>query len=366
MQVRRRPFLAWAPVSALLTMAIGHTVHGAGIASVSALGDGQQVTIHGSGFGTKINPKPLYYWDFGKSTTQTSSLSRSTYSGVVRGTLSASLVAPGSATALQVDMGGNTNPAGPQDGVIFNSSTVYAWIKHRYEFNIVAASGPNGFNLKTFRLWDPWNSDIYFAYQASWGGTGINEVEYTQESKPATWFGLTPVARAWVIEEYDYQTSGVGVQDGILQYVRNGLAAQSPGIRWTMRDSAHPKPYSLLFFDQVSNNQVAPGTYQYIDSIYVDDSRQRVIVSDEPTWQQSTTGPERHREIQIPVAWSDSQIQLVAHQGSFSSFAGTYLYVIGTDGNPVSAQGFPVAAGAAAAVPAVPAVPNAPASISVK
>jgi hypothetical protein len=347
-------------LASLVLLAIGSDAHAGGISSADALGDGSLVTINGTGFGTKDNAKPLYFWDFSKSTTRTSPLSRLDYSGTVRGAISPVVVAPGSATALKVDMGGNSDAAGPQDGVPFNSSQVYAWIKHRYEFNIVAASGANGFNLKAFRLWDPFIHDIFVDYQGSNGGTGHVEVEHTQNQNPSIWFGLNPVPKAWMIEEYDYQSSSVGAADGILQYIRNGVAAWTYNSRFAMRDSAYPNPYRVLFFDQVSNNLIAPGTYQYIDSIYVDDSRQRVILSDEPTWKQVTSGQESHREIQIPVTWSDGQIQIIARMGSFDTFAHKYLYVIGTDGQPVSAQGFSVVGGGRANI-----TPNAPSSITV-
>jgi hypothetical protein len=327
-----------------------------GISSADPLSDGQQVTIQGSGFGSKSNAQPLYFWDFNKSTSA-SPLSRQPSPVAIRGTLSSALVAPGSANALQVDMGSNTNAAGPQ-GVPFNSPSAYAWIKHRYEFNIVSAAAADGFNLKSFRLWDPYVHDVFVNYQGSNNGTGHVEIEHTQDMSPSVWFGLTPVAKAWVIEEYDYQSSSVGNQDGVLQYIRNGVGAWAYGTRFTMRNSAYPTAYSLLYFDQVSNNLIPSGTYQYIDSIYVDDSRQRVIVSDESTWQQTTSGPAAHREIQIPVSWSDGQITIVARQGSLDSFTGKYLYVIGPDGQAVSSRGYSVVAGNSA-------TPQPPTSVSV-
>src|ERR1700683_316468 len=125
-----------------------------------------------------------------------------------------------------------------------------------------------------------------------------------------------------------------------------------------MRTSALPEQYNILFFDQVSNNQVAPGTFQYIDSIYVDDTRQRIIVSTEPNWRtQVSSGSTAEREVQIPVTWSDSQIEFIARQGSLPSFAGKYLYVIGEDGSPVSTKGFAITPGAGANGTASPSAP---------
>src|SRR4051812_49415718 len=92
--------------------------HAAGISGVTGtVGDGQTITINGSGFGTKANAKPLYFWDFGSGTTNTSSLSRQTYSDVFRGSESSSRVAPNSSAALRVDMGGTETATGPTNGV---------------------------------------------------------------------------------------------------------------------------------------------------------------------------------------------------------------------------------------------------------
>jgi hypothetical protein len=325
-----------------------------GITAAGVFSNGVPVTIQGSGFGSKAVARPLQFFDYGNSSTRSSTLARSAYTAQTRGTLSGLVVAPGSHTSLQVDMGHNEKAAGPLDGVGFKSSSVYVWIKHRYEFNVISASGPNGFNLKVFRLWYPYTHDTYVAYQGS-GGSLVG-VENTQDS--SVWFHMRPKEGAWVVDEYDYESSGIDSTDGMLQYARNGILAWSPTTRFRMRTSSLPQPYQVLYFDQVSNNQIAKGTYIYIDSIYVDDTRQRVIVSDEPTWStQVDTGQEWHREVQIPTAWSDGQIQITVRQGSLDTFAGKYLYVIGPDGNPVSNKGFPVTGGVA---------PNPPSGVAVQ
>ena len=312
-----------------------------GIETSDVVSDGQEVTIRGSGFGEKPDAKPLYFWDFGHGSTASSPLSRLKYKDAIRGTLSRAVVATGSKSALQVETGGNDKPAGPENGVHFASDSLYVWIKHRYEFDVRKSSGPNGFNLKAFRLWYPFTNNLYIAYQGT-GGSIIHPVG-TQES--GTWFQMRPKADAWVIDEYDYKTSGIGAKDGVLQFAHDGVRAWGPDTRFVMRSEAMPQRYELLFFDQVSNNEIAKGTYQYIDSIYVDDSRQRVVLSDEPSWRDTVNnGPESHREVQIPVRWSDREIRIVVRQGSFDSLAHTYLYVIDADGQPVSTHGYAVTA----------------------
>ena len=334
--------------SVLLLIAPFALARAAGIDSSGSFTDGQPVTIHGSGFGAKSNAAPLYFWDFGHGSTDSSPLGRLRYQDVMRGSLSEAVVAAGSKTALQVDMGGNGDPAGPKNGVHFDSDSLYVWIKHRYEFDLRKASGPNGFNLKVFRLWHPFTNNIYIGYQGT-GGSIIHPVG-TQEA--GLWFQLRPKEDAWVIDEYDYRASGIGTKDGILQYARNGVSAWNPDTRFIMRSAAMPERYELLFLDQVSDNEVAKGTYQYIDSIYVDDSRQRVVLSDEPTWRaQVNGGPESQREVQIPLRWSDREIQIQVRRGSFDSLAGKYLYVINADGQPVATRGFAISSSDAPSAP---------------
>ena len=120
--------------SLLLVIAPFGSVRASGIDASGSFTDGQQLTIRGSGFGEKPNAKPLYFWDFGNGRTDSSSLGRLTYKDVIRGTLSKGVVAAGSKTALQVETGGTGKPAGPENGVYFDSDSLYVWIKHRYEF----------------------------------------------------------------------------------------------------------------------------------------------------------------------------------------------------------------------------------------
>ena len=161
------------------------------ITSADVFANGVSVTIKGSGFGSKANASPVQFFDYGSSTTKSSPLSRSAYTSQTRGTLSTAVVAPGSRTALQVDLGGgNEKASGPLDGIAFNSSSLYAWIKHRYEFNVTTASGPNGFNLKVFRLWHEWTHDMFVSYQGT-GGSAV-AIEKRRRIRPC---GSTCVRR---------------------------------------------------------------------------------------------------------------------------------------------------------------------------
>jgi hypothetical protein len=313
------------------------------------LSNGGTLTITGSNFGTKANAKPLYYWDFSTST-GSSPLSRTSWPSTdVQGALSNAVVAPGSRMALRRDMAGVTTAAGPavpdgDYGVPFSSPQIYVWAKKYYGFRVVEDGGSNGMNLKFFRMWFLWTHDTYTAYQGSMGPeSGRTMPEATQEL--AKWWTMPHEGNRWIIDEWEYKQSDLNVSNGAFNYIRDGIAAYPrTTTTFTTRTTGFPGGYQRLFFDQISNNELSPGKYLYFDSIYVDDTWQRVVISDEATWQNVVygSGSKHSREIQIPTSWSGTQIQVSVRRGGIANLATSYLYVLDTQGNPVSTTGFPL------------------------
>lgn len=346
-------------ISALLLSALPLAAAFAGTVSrvEGTLSNGATLTITGDGFGSKSNPKPLYWFDFSVAA-GTSPLGRQQYTGQIAGSLTTSVVAPGSANSLHNDVAGVTEAWGPRDGVPFNSNTLYVWLKKRYGFNIVTDRASNGLNLKFFRMWDPWTHDILCSYQGSMGlDSGAAYAEVTGES--ANWFRMPQESGKWLAEEYEYLAGDVNATNGIFNYTRNGIAAYPRTTRFLMRTTAAPTTYNLLFLDQISNNQLSAGKNLYYDSLYIDDTWQRVVISDEPQWQSvvyGSGGAERKREIQIPTSWSNTSIQIRVRKGSLTNLQGSYLYVIGVDGSPVNRVGFPLGG----------TVPNPPTAVQVQ
>ncbi|WP_324313697.1 hypothetical protein [Povalibacter sp.] len=318
--------------------------HAGQIDSISGtVANGQTIVINGSGFGSKANAKPLYYWDF-ENGTATSPLSRNSFDGGVRGALSTatSLKPLNSRGILTIDVAGQSDAMGP-DGVPFSSNSLYVWAKKYYEFNIVTDAASNGLNLKFFRLWYPYTHNVYSSYAGGSGGANSGRVVAEMTGTATTWFQLPHQSDKWIIDEWEYRAGSIGAVDGILNYTRGGISAFPRANRIQMRTSSYPNSYSVLYFDQISNNQLSAGKYLHFDAIYVDDTWHRVVISDEATWQNivyGSGGTERSREVQIPITWSDSRIEISVRQGGYSSLTGKYLYVIGADGNPVNSSGF--------------------------
>jgi len=87
----------------------------------------------------------------------------------------------------------------------------------------------------------------------------------------------------------------------------------------------------------VSSSDGAPASQNwYWSEIYVDTTMARVELGDAAQWDACT-----HREIQIPVSWSDGQLQITARQGGFTAGQQLYIYVVDREGT-VNAQGYPV------------------------
>jgi hypothetical protein len=67
----------------------------------------------------------------------------------------------------------------------------------------------------------------------------------------------------------------------------------------------------------------------WFDDCYVDSSWARVMVGNASTLAAST-----HREIQIPSAWSATEIEVTVNRGSFAADANAYLFVVDSSGTP--------------------------------
>jgi len=81
-------------------------------------------------------------------------------------------------------------------------------------------------------------------------------------------------------------------------------------------------------------SRYADGTYVYMGDIYVDNTVARVMAGDASTYSACT-----HKEIQIPVEWSNGEIVFSANTGSFSDGEPVYFYVINAD-NQVNETGW--------------------------
>ncbi len=191
------------------------------------------------------------------------------------------------------------------------------------------------FNFKTIRIW----SEDEFGRQV--GPSAIVSAQYRQndyrwfvEGISGTGQKTTHLAkpRQWVIEEIVFaENTGLGAADGEFSFAVDGKWFINSGI--VTRNLQYPHPHRRIYQSQVSNGAQL-GSYVYYDSLYIDDSWHRVLLSSSRTWRDV-----RDSEIQIPTTWDDGRIEVMLRFGSLDPEMPMYLYVVDGEGN-ANEEGF--------------------------
>jgi hypothetical protein len=179
------------------------------------------------------------------------------------------------------------------------------------------------FNHKVFRLWGAYGSYNNNSY-ISLDRDGMMHSEYTGVGAywNSSWdHPIDSATRRWVVEEFQYKAGNVDQVDGILYFWQNRvLGWQNQRFRFTT--AAYPHKYSDLYQTQVSNG-AQPLSYEYFDSLYVDESWHRVLVCAESTWSAC-----KQPEVVVPSAWGDEQIKVSLRLGGLKNKANFYFYVV--------------------------------------
>ncbi|MCF6328933.1 MAG: thrombospondin type 3 repeat-containing protein [Henriciella sp.] len=373
------------------------------------------ITIKGSGFTEKTNPKPYFWWtadggDRPSSLGRKSDWDRNSF-GI--GSFSTAIVAPGSQRSIANDHGGNSGAS--LSHVYFDSPQLYLYRKTYEDFDITKDIGlrtrvtlvsgtlnvgdvvtgqtsgasatiilvrddnnpgrthalqygsnggtlsatppldfingeqlttssgavatntePGGvfrsFNFKTVRLSTQNTSqsnNMYFGAQGIFSASFQITPENTDGSTFPNQFNIQQISqlpREWKAEELQYQTSGIGVTDGIFLFYQKGVLGNDTTFR--NRNTANPERYDAIVNSQVSNG-AQPGSVMYYDSLYIEDTWHRVIICSGATIDQCAD-----REVQIPREWADNQITVQLRLGGLDTSGPLYLYVFGENGLP--------------------------------
>nr|WP_324257500.1 hypothetical protein [Cellvibrio fontiphilus] len=179
------------------------------------------------------------------------------------------------------------------------------------------------FNHKIIRLWGKTGTHLNNSY-ISLDSDGMMVSERTQVSSffMADWDSkISSATERWVVEEFEYRAGTINNADGILRYWQDRTSAWDDK-RFRFTTTEFPNKYTEVFQTQVSNGAY-PGSYEYFDSLYIDDSWHRVLVCAEYTWFAC-----KQPEILIPVEWSDSEIKVVLRTGSLGENERFYFFVV--------------------------------------
>lgn len=297
---------------------------------------GQSIRITGGGFGVKSPAAPHLWADFESGINPSGLGQKSSWDTVGSMTWAAGEGYKGTGAAKASNSSGNWTLGTTYDAWSREGQRSYIYKRTRHNFLVTDTSQ----NWKNWRAWaESGKPNIYFA-----SNNGRAYVEYIgQES--GFWGDFNPNSTNWVSEEILLQaSSSINVKDGRLTYRVDGVNKANGSVM--TRSSVAPDYitqnyalHSVLANSSLWSPSWSSNNRVWADNIYVDTTWARVMIGDASTFTSS-----RNLDIQIPTAWADGSITVVANTPSFSSGSRAYLYVFDAAGN-VNANGYAITIG---------------------
>lgn len=344
------------------------------ISDVSGIfANGSQITISGSGFGTKEAAPPIKFDNFEQCTVgdiiQNGWSVHQTTTNPPR--CSQDYLRTNSERNFRADLG-------PGDTVDRNS---YIYYTHNSACNRVFVSfwvrfdwGFPGLGTEDYqvKLWRITNNGINTDYPeiSNFNWTGINNPRHYYQvnygSGAESYAAGTYPINSWFLVELQAKENDVRLVNGVLEVDANGslevwhsnvfgpISKPSNQMNIVTRDILDS--WDSFIFGQWLGNVDQTGIDEYadiyFDDIYIDNSWARVIIGDQPTYESCAK-----REMQIPASWSNESIQFDVNQGSFNNGQQAYLYVVDSEG-AVNTNGYLITFGTGGGDNDAPANPN--------
>jgi hypothetical protein len=311
--------------------------------------DGQSVTITDtqSRFGTKPNgAKPWLYIPNATDLLPDLNFSRGTAANHPNTTNVISTTAPlptNSAGSVRVDMTSSGNSIRLYKSGL---TAVYVFAHRRFGWDVHHDALAT--NHKPFRLWsgfggtDPPTTSLFQSYGSQQEnrlnpaismsdvppGPGGDNVQYSGPSAL-----LDGITTQWHRAEWETKfSSAYGVADGVWGTWVNGSREQYVTNLTNANGAWNILSWGNCFLSQISSSTVNAGSYFYYGPILMDDSRCRIIVSDESSWN-TTKNVATTRDFCLPTLWASNSITLTLRQGIHTTLSGKYLYVVKSDGS---------------------------------
>ena len=179
------------------------------------------------------------------------------------------------------------------------------------------------FNNKIFRFWGDLAPNINNSYMGYFNTGPFLAIEPQNEPK---WFnaqssGAPQKPHIWTVQEWISKASDLDVANGKMIFIQDGVSVM-PGLEWKTRTSESPSLYKWVVNHQVSGG-TNPNMWRYMDSWYVDNTWQRVILCTGATWTECMD-----REIQIPTSWTNTSITVYSSAGILDFSKPIYLYIL--------------------------------------
>lgn len=330
----------WVPFLSLWAVAAS-TAAAPNISAVQGtFGDHQTVTVAGSGFGSKNPAAPLVWDDFNQGLNPGSGSIKRVWDQVESMIWSSNEGVGGTGCAKAADGNGLWTLRCDYNAWTNDGQRAYIYKKEKLNFLITPYRGQN---YKTWRMWPVGNGYPNIYSSASHGRIFVEKVS---SSDSGYWANIAEPTTNWSTQEIIFQASTINQKNGRVTMRYDGRTVADGSV--LTRSSSAP---TLMQWNYVVHGVAANastwspswsnGNRMWDDDVYVDTTWSRVMLGNANTFSACNK-----LEIQIPIAWNDGSIQMMARTGdAFSQGSTAYLYVFDRDGN-VNSQGFAVRIGA--------------------
>ena len=319
----------------------------AGYSVSGTVGDMLPLVIVGTGFGSKAGGgKPWLYMPHSTDVNPDATYSRGT-SGALRhiGCAWSSVNPPANTSgSLSCLMSSQDNAAGWS---LPTATDIYTFAHRRFGYDTLHDA--IGTNHKYWRCWtdidgpNPPRANGFGAFTSGWPTAVTPILSYDPlNSGPNTkYFSATPISDAintqWHTFEHEISPSSQSVANGTMTGWLNGSRFMHTTQLVTWDATWNVPTWKQVFFSQCSGD-TEPG-YFYYGPTLIEDSRCRVIVSTESTWNTSTS-VSAVRDFCLPTAWSDNQITVTIRKGIHTTLSGKYLWVVTNSGTAIKVGSF--------------------------
>ena len=296
-------------------------------------------------FGTKQTAKPYLWAPMIGSTTPSSLGLKTSWTAINAMSYVANEGPSGGGVLRSSDSGGTWTARVEEPNFSWSDpgQKMYLFRKQKYNFYVHNENGSQYINWKDFRVWgdpNPSGSTAGYNYYNA-PSNNVVGVEYALESQSSLYPG-SGGRSAWAYNEFKpneimvkSNTNASGPGDGVWKYKINGvLEGEIPyeaynGTRsFKLWDAdVTPNLRRAFFVHGVkANHTMDPNDKFWVTDVYVDTTWARVMISPNTNFSNSN-----QLEMQIPTAWSSSQIDISMHKSSLLSFVNTYLFVYDED-----------------------------------
>lgn len=293
---------------------------------------GARLLVQGDGFGEKTKARPILFADFSQGI-QPSPKGESPKWDKIENMVWAKEGVNGKGCAKAADGSGKWTLG--LDHEYWSKEGAYCYVFRRQKLNFTVTD-----QSQNWKIWRMYPKEVNYPniYMASNNGRVYVE-NIGQES--GFWSRFNVETTDWVGEEIFFQASSTDIKNGVVRYQCNGveMAHGSVMTRSTKAPDYMTRNYPVHGVN-ANPDRWSPGwlntNRMWVDEVYVDTTWSRVMLGDKPLRREG-----RKWEIEVPVRWSNGEIEIVVNAGVFKPGETAYLFVFDSNDNS-NETGYPV------------------------